>query len=396
MQIDHVVKYIDAEAIARDTLDFIRIPSETGDEGPACAFLADLMRRERLEPILDEAAPGRHNLYVHCPGAAPAEHRSLLFNGHIDTVPIGVSTPAGRDGDWIVGRGAEDMKGGLVAMVHAVSALRKADVQLQGDLWLTAIVGHEEGKEGTLRLVERLEQRCMRPDAIVIGEGSGAIWLASLGATIFHITLTSPLGAIHTSRVPYARNPARWLGEMLVAFQRKEEQFEKDVYHPLCGRELINIGVAEGGDYYNRLPTPIKVSGQWRWKPGKTFADVDAELRALCADICSRGNLAYDLVHDGAREPFETSVDDRIVAAVSAAAERITGETPRRVGRAVTGDANFYARVPLWRGEGTIPTIYYGPDNEPTTAHSDDERVSLDALVRCAKVYAATAIMYAV
>ncbi len=395
MEIEHVMAHISSEAIARDLMEFICIPSETGHEARACEFLADLMRREGLAPSLDEAAPGRHNIYAHLKGLKPSRSRSLLYNGHIDTVPIGASDPPSCQGDLIVGRGTEDMKGALIAMVHAASALRKAGVQLAGDLWLTAIVGHEEGKEGTLRLVDHLQQRHMTPDAIVVGEGPRAIWLASLGATIFHIQLTSPLGAIHTSLVPYPQNPARWLGEMLVEIQHKEERFMSAAPHPLCGRELINVGVAGGGDYYNRLPTPIEVSGQWRWQPGKTFAEVDAELRALCEDICRRGNLTYELTHDGAREPFETDAKDPIVSALSAAAQAVTGETPRRIGRAVTGDANFYARVPLWRGDGTIPTVYYGPGGETTTSHSDHECVSLAALVQCAKVYALTAMMYA-
>jgi len=394
MEIDDILEHIDREAIARDLLDFVSVPSVTGDEGPACQFLADLLRREGFSPILDEAAPGRSNIYVHCEGAAPTGGRSLLFNGHIDTVPLGACPPPARQGDWIIGRGTEDMKGGLVALVHAASALRKAGVRLAGHLWLTGIVGHEEGKEGTLRLVDHLRARRMSPDAILICEGPSAIWLASLGATVFHIRFTSPLGAIHTSLVPYARNPARWLGEMLVEIQRKEEQFVAAGPHPLCGRELINVGVAGGGDYYNRLPTPIELSGQWRWRPGKTFADVDAELKALCEDISRRGDLTYELMYDGSREPFETAADDPVVTALSAAAECVRGEPPDRIGRAVTGDANFFARVPLWKGEGAIPTVYYGPGSEPTTSHSDDERVSINAVVQCAQIYALAAMHY--
>ena len=87
---------------------------------------------------------------------------ALVLNGHVDTIPIGVSWPPRREGGWVCGRGAEDMKGGLVAMVTrpgrpgdppaGVAALRR-DVQLSG------VVGHETpvgNKEGPLRLIERL------------------------------------------------------------------------------------------------------------------------------------------------------------------------------------------------------------------------------------------------
>src|SRR5712692_10049569 len=193
MNTDSVLPHIDPEAIARDTLAFVQVKSETGQEGPGSAFLADLLRREGFEVTLDEVERGRSNVYAHLP--APGNPRcSLLFNGHTDTIPIGKSQPPSRDGDWIVGRGAEDMKGGLVAMVHAVSALRKAGIRLCGDLWLTGVIGHETPvgkKEGPRRLIRHLRNAEIRADAIVIVEGPCALWTASLGSTIFRITITS-------------------------------------------------------------------------------------------------------------------------------------------------------------------------------------------------------------
>lgn len=391
MDINQLVSHIDAEVIAQDTLDFIKIPSETGQESEGCRFVVDLLNREGFEPIIDEAAPGRNNVYALVKGAADArgaDSRALMLNGHIDTIPIGASTPPGREGDWLVGRGAEDMKGGVVAIVHAASALRKAGVSLAGDLWLTAVVGHEEGKEGTRRLIEHLRSGKMRPEAIVIAEGPAAIWLSSLGSTVFTITMTSNLGPIHTSRVPYADNPARWLGELLVEFQRLEERFAGSPPHPLCGREQLNIGIASAGDYYNRLPTPVTVAGQWRWKPGKSFQDVQAELESLCQDICARSGLSYEISYEGPREPFETTASDPIVMALKTAGERVSGSTPDIVGRAVVGDANLFVN------DGGVTTVYYGATRGEPTAHSDDERVSVGALAHCAGVYALTAMLY--
>ena len=55
-----ILKAIDAEAIARDTLDFVSVKSETGDEEAGSLFLADLLRREGFDPELDEVESGRH------------------------------------------------------------------------------------------------------------------------------------------------------------------------------------------------------------------------------------------------------------------------------------------------------------------------------------------------
>ena len=99
----------------------------------------------------------------------------------MDTIPRGDSEPPELRDGWVVGRGAEDMKGGLVATVHAATALRRAGVRLSSDLWLTGVVGHETPvgkKEGPKRLVERIRAGDIPAAAVIIAEGPHAIWTA--------------------------------------------------------------------------------------------------------------------------------------------------------------------------------------------------------------------------
>ena len=388
MQRRRILEHIDPEAIARDTLAFVQVKSETGGEGAGSVFLADLLRREGFDPALDEVEPGRPNVYAHVAGNENGG-RSLLFNGHVDTIPIGNSCPPIRDGDWIIGRGAEDMKGGLVAMVHAASALRKAGIELTGDLWLTGVVGHETPagkKEGPRRLIRHLQEQSIRADAIVIVEGPCALWTASLGSTIFRITITSPRGPIHTIKVPYAENPARWLGRLLAEFDRIEREFAQVPQHPLCGREQLNVGLVEAGDYVNRLPTPIRVSGTWRWMPGKTQENIRAALEALCQGLATESGLYFEFSLEAVREPFETGAEHAIVRAFEEAGRTMCDSAPQRIGMALVGDANLFVN------EARVATVYYGPAHE--TAHSDHEKVSVERLAHCAGMYALAATEY--
>lgn len=389
---ERILEHLDAEQIARDTLDFIRVKSETGAEGEGSLFLAELLRREGFEPEIDRFLAGRPNVYAVLFGSGKSsvgERRNLLFNGHTDTIPIGVSTPPAREGEWVVGRGAEDMKGGLVAMVHAASAIRKTGVTLGGDVWLTGVVGHETPvgkKEGPKRLIELLNQGEIPADAIVIVEGPSAIWSASLGSTVFAITITSPRGAIHTLHVPYHENPAYALGLLLTRFGDLERRFQSDPPHPLCGCARINVGTVHGGDYMNRLPTPLTVTGQRRWLPGQTCATVLSELQALCVEIGQQTGLTLEVSLEGTREPFETPAGHPVVKALEAAGTTLTGAAPERIGMGLVGDANLYAN------DAGIPTVYYGPVYK--TAHSDDERVLVERLHHCAQMYALTALDY--
>lgn len=377
--------FIDSEAIARDTLDFLRVKSETGSEGPGSEFLARLLRREGFDPLLEEVEPGRPNVTARLAGSPGG--RPIVFNGHTDTIPIGVSTPPAREGDWVIGRGAEDMKGGLVAMVHAASALKRAGITPHGDVYLTGVIGHEAPagrKEGPKRLIQHLRDRTIPAGAVVIVEGPCAIWSASLGSTIYHVKISSDRGPVHTIKVPFAENPARWAGRLLERFAELEAAFEAGPKHELCGRERLNVGIVSGGDYMNRLPTPIEIVGTWRWTPGKTRASVEQTLERLCAELGGASGLKFEWWLDlaAAREPFETPADHPVVATIQAAVQSLTGAPAQRIGMGLVGDANLYSN------DGGVPTVYYGPAHE--TAHSDHERVSISQLTHCAKVYALT------
>jgi acetylornithine deacetylase/succinyl-diaminopimelate desuccinylase-like protein len=391
VDMQRVFSHIDASALARDVLGFVEVNSETGKDGEGSSFLARLLRREGFPVTLDDIGRRYSNVYSLIRGTGEQNQKgsTLLFNGHVDTIPIGRCVSPKLEGAWITGRGAEDMKGGLVAIVHAASALRKAGVRLKGDLWLTGVVDHEspEGKKaGPRRLIQRLQEGEVQADAIIISEGPSAIWRASLGNTIFTFTIVSDLGSIHTIKVPYKENPALWLGRLLIEMQKMEEEFSSVTPHPICGRENLNVGMITGGDYFNRLPTPVTVTGKWRWKPGKTFGDLRKQLQELCDRLSTESGLHFSVSFTATREPHETPESHQVVESLKAAGLMVAEKKPEVIGMALAGDANYYAN------EAGVPTVYYGPAYE--TAHSDNERVSVSQLVHCAKMYAATAIAF--
>ena len=88
---------------------------------------------------------------------------TLLLNGHVDVVPIGNPAAWSRPdafsgevvGDTLFGRGACDMKAGLVAALAAVQAVRRLGVPLRGDLLLACVPGEEDGGLGTYAMLRR-------------------------------------------------------------------------------------------------------------------------------------------------------------------------------------------------------------------------------------------------
>lgn len=159
---------------------------------------------------------GRPNLIARVPGHGAG--RTLLFSGHMDTVPPGLKPwrhgafSADQIRGRIYGRGAWDMKGGLAAQFGAVLALRKAGLRLRGNLLCESVVDEEwAGGGGTL--AARL--RGDRADACVIAEGTHlAIVRATRGGHFFELTVRAGDASAYFSRTEVT-SPAVPMGRLM-------------------------------------------------------------------------------------------------------------------------------------------------------------------------------------
>lgn len=382
-----ILQAINPEWIAQQTIKLVEIPSVTMDEAAVCEYYEVQLRALGLEVDVRAVTPGRSNLYARIAGTGGGP--TLLLNGHLDTIPPGHCPPCRREEDRIYGRGATDMKGAMAAILGTAKALLESGVRLQGDLWLTAVVGHEEpeaAKDGPLALIEDLKTGRIAADRILVGEGWDELWVMSMGSMVFTIILTSDRGGLHTTHVPFAENPIRHLGDLIRRITDFQTELDAGTIHPLAGPERIDLGIIRAGDYFNRTPLQCTLTGSRRWGPGRTAAEILAELEALATPFAQAGGLglAVEMVHE--REPFETPGDDPVVQATAEAHQVVTGKEAAIVGKRVVGDANLYVH------QGSVPTFYYGPAND--TAHSDGEWVSVARLAQAAKVYALTAVNY--
>ena len=201
---------------------------------------------------------------------------------------------------------------------------------------------------------------------------------------VFHITLTSKSGGMHTQYVPLEQNPIRYLKDVLDRLIRFQRELDHGKVHPLAGAERIDVGIVRSGDYFNRTPANSSLTGTRRWASEKTAEEVLEELIHLINPVAQSGKLELEIRMDHEREPFEISPNDSIVEAVGKAHQHVTGQDARIVGMRIVGDANLYVH-----GTG-VQTIYYGPSNE--TAHCDRENVSISRLESAAKVYALAAM----
>ena len=126
----------------------IRSYSDGGEEGNIARFMEGYLGRMGLEVELQEVQPGRFNVVARLPGTGGAP--SLMFNGHMDTNPVGEGwsrDPLGGDVDnqFIYGIGVANMKAADAAYLAAVQAVMRSGIKLRGDVILALVVGELQG-----------------------------------------------------------------------------------------------------------------------------------------------------------------------------------------------------------------------------------------------------------
>lgn len=237
----------------------------SGNEGEIQRFIARKLKQLGADQI-DIFEPDNEKI-KHLPGFNP-EHdytdrpnvvavfkgsgsggRSLLLNGHVDTVDTGnlelwTSDPftcTERDG-LLYGRGVADMKGGLAAAILALEALKETGVKLAGDVIFTSVVDEEAGGNGTLAIVEK----GYRADGALIMEPTNLeIHAANRGAFLARFTVVGK--PIHACLKGFGVNAIDKAMMLIRALYELEKEWLLTKRHPFLANPTINIGRIQGG-----------------------------------------------------------------------------------------------------------------------------------------------------
>jgi len=149
--VERILAEVKEEEIVAMCCDVINIPSPTGDEAKMAEHMRTAWEAMRLDVTWQEVEEGRANVIARWEGTGTG--RCLMFNGHMDTsntgqeeflTGIGYKPNAVIKDGMIYGLGIYNMKGALVCYTHALKALQRAGVKLQGDVILAAVAGEIE------------------------------------------------------------------------------------------------------------------------------------------------------------------------------------------------------------------------------------------------------------
>lgn len=325
---------------------------------------------------------------------------TLMLNGHIDVVPAGDLTTwsdgnpwsARLDGDSVVGRGACDMKGGLVAAVWAVRALARSGVPLRGDVLLASVQGEEDGGLGTFATI----RRGWTADACVIPEPTSLDLVpANAGSLTFRLRIHGH--ATHASRrlVGVSAMEKFWpIWQALGVLERKRN---RDV-DPLFSRwELpypLSIGVIRGGEWASTVPDLIEAEGRLGVALDEPVDDARRALEEAVATACALDPWLRDHPVEvewwggqfaSGRLPASSDLLDRVAAAHAG----VTDRSPQS-----TWGAPYGSDLRLLTQLAGVPTVHYGP-GDAALAHGPDEAVPFSEVRTCARALAVLALDYA-
>jgi len=375
--------------------ELVRTPSVNppGDYDKVSQLMAEYYKAEELAPVV-ACAPKeeveklgltypRPNVIALYEGK---EHSPVFcLDAHTDVVGVDDESlwkypPFGAEihDDKIFGRGSEDTKCHLAAQLIAFRAIKEANVELKGDLLLTSTVDDEIGQwPGMGYLIEKgfEENGFKKPDYHIVGEPSGIerVWCVMRGRLWYEI--------IFKGKSAHGGNPKEGINaiEKAISLANAMKKFEIKT-DPLMGSDTINLGILQGGQAINVVPSHCKITFDIRpttkTEEVKDFVNTAIqELRDKDPDFEIE---SIRLLND--RQTGGIGPDHEFVKMIQRVTKEITGKTIVPIGGLSLGNA-------YWTWVNGVASVLYG-GGDFSRAHGVDEFISIDELVEVTKVFA--------
>lgn len=331
----------------------------------------------------------RSNLLARWDVGAP---RTVHFNAHYDVVPVSEGwrvDPFGGvvRGRWLYGRGADDMKDSIAALLFAVEALRETGTEPAFNLESSFTADEEIG--GQLGAGWIAAKGLLRADAVVSCEGGSRLTVGYGHQGVLWLRVVVHGKAAHASNPEAGVNAFEKMAALTMALQTLKERFESPerLFRTVGGVEkkpTLNIGgvfFGTEGDKENTVPARATFTLDRRIPPNETLAHAEAELRHALEDAQKTiPHLRFEVARTLGIEPCLTDPSHPF-AQEFARVVRSVRRRPVRFG-ITSGFTDLHYLVE----NGKRPGVGYGPSGKG--GHGANERSRLDDLVAVARIYA--------
>ena len=362
-----------SDLVAIDSVNPSLVPGGGGEEAIG-ERVALALRTAGLDVDITEVVPGRKNIVGVLEARQPG--RSLMLCGHLDTVGVeGMADPFEpivRNGR-LYGRGAQDMKSGLAAMVDAASQLAAKGGLDSGQLMVAAVIDEEHSSLGADALVGQYDA-----DAAVVTEPTD-LKIATCHQGFEWIEVETRGRAAHGSRPADGRDAIIFMGRVLDSLDRLSKELTKRTQHRLLGAASLHASTISGGRELSVYPDRCSLAMERRTLIGEPpkvgFNEV--------GDIMDRLGLE-DPGFEGSvnqlfsRPPHEIASDHPICRALGGVLNE-RGLCVEPVGMSFWTDAAILAQA-------GIPSLLFGPRGYGL--HSREEYVDIESVYLCRNVLA--------
>lgn len=389
--IDKIKRAVKKAEVERFVKDLVRIPSHSElptQEKDVAVFLKEFLVKQGISAKLRNAEKDRPNVIAVLEGDGSG--KSLMLNGHTDTVPpfkmdIEPFVPKVNKGR-LYGRGALDMKGGLGAMAMTLIAVRRARIKLSGDLILTAVVGEERKSEGT----EDIVLNGPHADMGIVGEPTDLeIQPTHRGLEWLEVHFYGK--AAHGGQADKGVNAISMASKFIHAVDcdlmpRLKARKSKYTLPP-----TLNLGIISGGQQPSSVADHCVVKIDRRWIPEENLQMVFEEIYDLFDKVTKEDpSFKAKLVRDPANmktmnhTPNVVPRTHQVVRSLESAVRTVTGKPPKVTSFWGWTDAALFTHF------GKTPTVVFGPGG--AGAHAKVEYVLTDDLARCMHAYGMVAL----
>jgi acetylornithine deacetylase/succinyl-diaminopimelate desuccinylase family protein len=383
-----------------DTLArLVSIPSvnpmgRTGSGAPLCEaelthWLEETLGGLGLELQRQTVSPGRANLIARLDGDVPPERggKVILLDAHQDTVPVeGMTIEPFRpkiEGGRLYGRGACDVKGGLAAILSAVSRLAAQRPRGMPTIMISCTVNEEYGFTGAAALTQLWSDGpegtfpC-RPDWALVAEPTGLnVVVAHKGVVRWRCHTQGRAG--HSARPEAGENAIYSMARVLLEIETYARQvIGGGAADPLCGAGSLSVGTIQGGVSVNTVPDRCTIEIDCRLPPSQQPQDARQGLIDHLDRVVGRTcGLRHDpplMEAPGLSDEANGALAERLATVVRGVAGKC-----RRVGAAYATNAAFYSAA-------GVPSVVFGP-GLIEQAHTEDEWLPLEQLEQAVEIY---------
>ncbi|MCM3712997.1 M20 family metallopeptidase [Alkalihalobacillus oceani] len=394
-----VVDSVNSKEVLEIVKKLISIPSHTDLEGrevDVANYLHEFFQSEGIDCYLQEVVDGRSNVIATLKGSG--EGPSMMYNGHIDTVPPlameNPFTPIEKDGK-LYGRGSTDMKAGVATMAYALILLKRLGIKLKGDLIFAGVIDEESSRSsGTYYIVENGP----KTDLAIVGEPTNLHpVVAHKGINYYEISFKGV--PVHSSVPENGENAISAAAKFIKLIEEELAPKYKNMKHPFLSSPTITMNLIHGGSKGNigfltdnnspiagTVADTCNVYLDVRYIPYQTSEEITEDIEFYAKKVQEeRPRIKTDVKVHFPHPAMEIAPEHKLVKSVNENVVTATGSEKQITGATYWGDSGLLNTL------SNIPTLLFGP-GDIGCAHSDNEFIDISQIAPAAIIYALTAL----